>query len=146
MSSFKGQYNYTLDSKGRLNIPSKFRKSISPEANETFVMTMGLETCLFVYPLDEWNKIEERLRNLPMTQKNNRLFVRMMLSNAAESQLDKQGRISIPSNLVKIAKIEKDILIIGTLERIEFWNPDVFQRYLDEAGDSFENIAENIMF
>ena len=146
MSSFKGQFRYSLDAKGRLNIPSKFRKSLSPEANETFVMTLGLETCLFVYPLDEWNKIEERLRNLPMTQKNNRLFIRMMLSNAAESQLDKQGRISIPSNLLSIAKIEKDVLIIGTLERIEFWNPDVFQNYMDGAGDSYENIAENIMF
>ena len=146
MSSFKGQYKYTLDSKGRLNIPSKLRKSISPEANETFVITRGLETCLFVYPLDEWNRIEEKLRNLPMTQKNNRLFVRLMLSNASESQLDKQGRISIPANLLNIARIEKDVLIIGTLERIEFWNPDIFQKYIDEAGESYENIAENIMF
>jgi len=81
-----------------------------------------------------------------MTQRNNRLFVRLMLSNASESQLDKQGRISIPSNLLKIAKIEKDVLIIGTLERIEFWNPDVFQSYMDEAGESYESIAENIIF
>ena len=144
MSSFKGQYKYTIDSKGRINIPAKFRKAISPIANETFVMTRGFDGCIDVYPLDEWNNIEERLRKLSKTQKDKRRFVRMLFMNASESQLDKQGRISIPQYLIDLAKIDKEILILGTLDKLEIWNPEKYEEYLRIDNQSYEDLADEI--
>ncbi len=145
MSSFKGLYQYSLDSKGRVNIPAKFRKAMAPESQETFVITRGLEGCLFVYPLDEWNRIEKKLRNLSMTQKSNRLFVRMLTSHAAEASYDRQGRIAIPPYLAELARIEKDVLIIGALERIEIWSPKVYDEYISGSPETFESVAEKII-
>ena len=144
MSTFKGQFRYTIDTKGRINIPAKFRKTISPDANETFVITRGLEDCIYAYPLDEWNKIEEKLRQLSANQKDNRLFIRMTTSYASESQFDKQGRIAIPLYLIDLAKIKKDILIIGTLNKLEIWNPETYEEYVKNNGKSYEELAENI--
>lgn len=146
MSSFKGQYTYTIDQKGRANIPAKFRKSISEKANQTFVITQGLETCLFAYPLDEWEKIEEKLRTLSMMKKSTRLFIRMIMSNASESRFDKQGRIAIPQNLIKFAQIEKEVLIIGSLDKLEIWNPKIYDEYISEAKQTYEELAETIIF
>ncbi len=144
MSTFKGQFRYTLDKKGRINIPAKFRKAISPDANEKFVITRGLEDCIYAYPLDEWNKIEEKLRQLSTNQKDNRLFIRMTTSYASESQFDKQGRIAIPPYLIDLAKIKKDILIIGTLNKLEIWNPETYEEYIKNNRKSYEELAENI--
>ena len=144
MSSFKGQFKYTIDSKGRINIPAKFRKAVSPESNETFVITRGLENCIYVYPLDEWNKIEKKLRQLSTNQKDNRLFIRMMTSFASESQLDRQGRIAIPQYLIDLVKINKEILIIGTLDKLEIWSPEIYDKYLKENDQSYESLAEKI--
>ncbi len=146
MSSFKGQFHYTLDTKGRLNIPAKFRRSLAPEASETFVTIRGFDPCLFLYPLDEWNKFEEKLRQLTANKKHNRLFIRMITSNASEDRCDKQGRIIIPSELLKVAQIERDVLILGVLDRIEVWNPQIYQETLDASGENYEDIAENIIF
>ncbi len=146
MSSFKGQYKFTLDAKGRLNIPAKFRKALTPEANDSFVIVRGMDNCLFAYPLDEWKEKEKRLRNLSSTQAGNRRFIRMLTANASESQFDKQGRIAIPSNLIELAGIEKEILIIGTLDKLELWNPNTFEKYLDDSPDTFESLAEEIIF
>jgi len=146
MSSFKGQYQYSLDDKGRVNIPAKFRKALPPEANETFMVTRGLEQCLFVYPLDEWKKIEDKLRGLSMTQKNHRLFVRMMTAHASEGQFDKQGRIPIPAPLLQIAGIQKEVIIIGALDHIEIWATHIFMDYIEKSSESYEQIAETIMF
>ena len=146
MSSFKGQFHYTLDAKGRLNIPAKFRRTLSPEANETFVVIRWFDPCLALFPLDEWKKYEEKLRQLSTNKKQNRRFLRMITSNASEDRCDKQGRITIPGELLKTASIERETLIIGVLEKIEIWNPDLYQKHLDEFGDSYEDIAENILF
>ncbi len=146
MSSFKGQFHYTLDTKGRLNIPAKFRRSLTPEASETFVTIRGFDSCLFLYPLDEWNKFEEKLRQLKTNKKHNRLFIRMITSNASEDRCDKQGRIIIPPELLKVAQIERDVLILGVLDRIEVWNPQIYQETLDASGENYEDIAENIIF
>ena len=145
MSSFKGLYQYSLDSKGRVNIPARFRKVLCPEAQETFVITRGLEGCLFVYPLDEWNRIEKKLKNLSMTQKDNRLFVRLLISHATEVAYDRQGRIAVPAYLAEIARIEKDVLIIGALDRIEIWSPKVYDEYISESPETFESVAEKII-
>ncbi len=144
MSSFKGQFRYTIDSKGRINIPAKFRKAISPEANETFVITRGMENCIYVFPLDEWNKTEEKLRRLSTNRKDIRLFIRMTTSYASESQFDKQGRIAIPQYLIDLVKIKKEILIIGTLDKLEIWNPELYEEYLKSSEQSYENLAEKI--
>src|SRR5438876_11698288 len=108
MSSFKGSYLFSVDEKGRLNLPSKLRKYISPESNETFVITRGFEKCLFVYPVDEWNKLEDNLRNLSSYDPEHRRFIRAILELAAESQLDAQARLSIPQELRDYASIENE--------------------------------------
>jgi MraZ protein len=145
MSSFKGSHDYSVDSKGRINIPARLRKYVSPEANDTFIVTRGYEKCLFVYPLDEWNKLEQSIRDLSPTNPQHRFFMRTLLELATESQLDGQSRITIPKELLQFAGIENDVLILGVLERIELWNPRIYQEYLKAQADSYENVAQNVL-
>ncbi len=145
MSGFKGEYRYQIDSKGRLALPAKLRRSVSPEANETFTVTRGLEQCLFVYPADEWNKIEDRVRNLNAFQADTRFFVRTLFSWANDSTLDGQARLTIAPKLIDWAKLNGEVLIIGALDKIELWNPEVFEAYLNAQSQSYETIAESIM-
>lgn len=145
MSSFKGSYNYSVDSKGRINIPSRLRKYVSPEANDTFIVTRGYEKCLFAYPLDEWNKLEQSIRDLSPTNPKHRFFMRTLLELATESQLDGQSRITIPKELLQFAGIENDVLILGVLERIELWNPTIFSEYQKTQAESYENVAQNVL-
>ncbi len=146
MSSFKGQFRYTLDAKGRLNVPAKIRRRITGDAEETFVIFRGFDPCLFVYPLDEWKKFEEKLRKLTFQKKLNRRFLRSITSQASEDTCDKQGRITIPTELLEIARIKKDVMIIGVLDRFEIWDPEVYEKYLDESDDSYEDMTEMVMF
>ncbi len=145
MSSFKGSHLYSVDNKGRINLPAKLRKYVSPEANDTFVITRGFEKCLFVYPLDEWNTLEQRLRELSSYNPQDRLFMRELLGNATESQLDGQARISIPQQLLSYAGIKDDVLIIGALDKIELWNTKVYEEYLTAQSESYESIAAKVM-
>lgn len=145
MSSFKGRYSYSVDNKGRINIPAKLRKSLTPEANDTFVLTRGFEQCLFAYPLDEWNKLEQSIRGLSPSNPQHRFFVRTLLQWATEVQLDGQARIIIPQDLLKFAGIENEVLILGVLERIEIWNPKVYEEYLMTQPTSYEAVAEIVL-
>ena len=145
MSSFKGSYEHSVDSKGRINIPARLRKYVSPEANDTFVVTRGYEQCLFVYPLDEWNKLEQSIRQLSTTNPKHRFFMRALLERAMESQLDGQSRITIPKELLQFAAIENEVLILGVLERIETWNPKIYQEYQKDQADSYENVAQTVL-
>ncbi len=145
MSSFKGSYGYSVDSKGRINIPARLRKYVSPEANDTFIVTRGYEKCLFVYPLDEWNKLEQSIRELTTTNPKHRFFMRTLLEKATESQLDGQSRITIPKELLQFAAIENEVLILGVLERIEVWNPAVYQEYQKAQAESYENVAQTVL-
>jgi len=145
MSSFKGSYEYSVDSKGRINIPAKLRKYVSPDANDTFVTTRGFEQCLFVYPLDEWNKLEQSIRQLSASNPKDRFFTRTLLQYATECQLDGQARITIPKELLQFALIESEVLILGVLERMELWNPKVFQKYLGSQADTYENVAQTVL-
>ncbi|CUS87618.1 MraZ protein [Candidatus Kryptobacter tengchongensis] len=145
MSSFKGSYIYAVDEKGRVSIPARMRKYLSPEANETFVITRGTETCLFLFPLDEWEKLEKRLKELNTFNPQHRLLVRILLMWAVEVTLDNQSRIMIPKNLLEFAKIDKEALIIGALDRIEIWNPEVFNEYVNTQPESYESIAEKVL-
>ncbi len=145
MSSFKGSYTYSVDDKGRVSLPAKMRKCVSPEANVTFIITRGFEKCLFVYPNDEWGKIEANLRSLSSYDPEHRRFVRTFLEPAVESQFDVQFRLSIPQELREYANIQGEVRIIGALERIELWNPQMYEEYKSNQSESYETIAAKVM-
>ncbi len=145
MSSFKGSYDYSVDNKGRINIPARLRKYISPEANDTFIVTRGYEQCLYVYPLDEWNKVEENIRQLSSTNPKHRFFMRTLLERATESQLDGQFRITIPKELLQFAGIDNEVFIIGVLEHIEIWNPLTYADYQKTQAESYESVAQTVL-
>lgn len=137
---FIGEYQHSLDNKGRLIIPSKFREGLG----EKFVLTKGLDNCLFVYPLEEWYSFEERLKTLPLTSKDARAFVRFFFSGAAECELDKQGRILLPLNLREYSDIGKDAVIIGVSTRVEIWSVDEWNRYNGDTITGYDKIAERM--
>jgi MraZ protein len=136
---------YSVDDKGRVSLPAKLRKYVSPDANDTFVVTRGFEQCLFVFPIDEWNKLESNLRGLSPYDPEHRRFIRAILELAQESQLDTQQRISIPPELRDYADIQNEVRIIGTLDKIELWNPKIYEEYKISQPESYENIAAKIM-
>ena len=135
---FMGQYNHTIDAKGRLIIPSKFREALGDE----FVVTKGLDGCLFVYDNKEWAAFEEKLKSLPLTNKDARQFVRFFLAGAALAEVDKQGRILLPAVLREFAALEKEVVLIGVASRVEIWSKE---RWENEASyDDVEEIAEHM--
>lgn len=138
---FMGEYHHTLDAKGRLIVPARFRDGLG----ETFVVTRGLDHCLFAYPMDEWKSVEEKLRALPLTKADARSFVRFFFSGAIECELDKQGRIMVPQNLREYAKIDKDVVAVGVSTRVELWSAERWTEYVEDASESFEEIAESIV-
>ena len=135
---FKGEYNHTIDEKGRLIIPAKFREELGNE----FVVTRGLDGCLFGYNNSEWEVFEGKLRALPLTNKDARAFQRYMLTGAASVEIDKQGRILLPQSLRTFAGLEKDVVLIGVAGRIEIWNKDIYEKA--SAVDDMEEIAEKM--
>ena len=135
---FMGEYNHTIDAKGRLIVPSKFRESLG----DTFVVTKGLDGCLFVYDNEEWTAFEEKLKALPITNKEARQFVRFFLAGAAEVEVDKQGRILVPNILREFAQISKDVVLIGVASRIEIWSKERFDGMA--AYEDMDEIAEHM--
>ena len=132
------EYSHTIDTKGRLIIPSRFREELKNE----FIVTKGLDGCLFVFSQNEWNNFEEKLKSLPLSDKNARNFVRFFLSGATECEIDKQGRFLIPANLRISAKLEKDAMIIGVGTRLEIWDKATWQKC--DENISADEIAENM--
>lgn len=135
---FIGEYEHSVDAKGRVIMPAKLRDDIG----EKFVLTKGLDGCLFAYSQTEWLNFEEKLKTLPLTNKNARDFVRFFLSGAIECEIDKQGRFLIPSNLREYSKLDKEIVILGVGTRIEIWNKDAWKN--GEQNISADEIAENM--
>lgn len=135
---FMGEYNHTIDAKGRLIIPSKFRETLG----DTFVVTKGLDGCLFVYDNEEWSIFEEKLKSLPITNKEARQFVRFFLAGAAEVEVDKQGRILVPNVLREFAELNKDVVLIGVASRIEIWSKERFDGMA--AYEDMDEIAEHM--
>ncbi len=135
-----GEFQHNVDAKGRLIVPAKYRELLG----EQFVITRGLDQCLFGYPMAEWNKIEEKLKEMPVTKKDARAFTRFFFSGAQEMELDKQGRVNIPATLLSYAKIEKECVILGVSNRFEIWAKDAWEAYFAESEDSFNEIAENL--
>ena len=137
---FIGEYHHNIDEKGRLIIPNKYREELGNE----FIITRGLENCLFVYSLDKWNQITEKLEKLPFTKKDARNFSRFFLSGAAICEADKQGRVLITSPLVKYANLSTKCTIIGVNDRLEIWDEDTFNNFLETSNEEFSDIAENL--
>lgn len=135
-----GEYEHSLDTKGRLILPSKLREDIG----EKFVITKGLDGCLFGFSKNEWTNFEEKLKTLPLINKNARDFVRFFLSGAVEAEIDKQGRFLIPSNLRSYASLDKEVVITGVGTRIEIWDKESWNKYNSEENLSAETIAENM--
>lgn len=135
---FMGQYNHTIDTKGRLIIPSKFRDLLGEE----FIVTKGLDGCLFVFPKNEWQIIEEKLRTLPLNNKSARKFIRFLVSGATTCELDKQGRILLPQVLRDFARLEKDVVLAGNLNRVEIWNGANWAE--SNAYDDMDDIADSM--
>ena len=137
---FIGEYQHTLDPKNRVIMPSKFREKLG----DSFVMTKGLDNCLFIYSSTEWSIVEEKLKSLPMTNKDARAFVRFFFAGACECDLDKQGRILMPNNLKDYAKIDKELVIIGVSTRIEIWSREEWNKFNSDANISYEDVAEKM--
>jgi len=135
-----GEYEHSLDVKGRLIMPAKLREDI----DEKFIITKGLDGCLFGFSLSEWTNFEEKLKSLPLTNKNARDFVRFFLSGAVECEIDKQGRFLVASNLREYASMEKEVVIIGVGTRIEFWSKDKWNQYNSSDNISADTLAENM--
>lgn len=138
---FMGEHHHNIDDKGRMIIPAKFRE----ELGSTFVVTRGMDKCLFVYPESEWKQLEQKLKTLPFTKKDARAFTRFFFSGATECELDKQGRVNIASTLRSYAALEKECVVIGVSNRVEIWSKDVWQDYFEESEESFAEIAEGIV-
>ena len=135
---FMGEYNHTIDAKGRLIIPSNFREALGSE----FVLTKGLDGCLFVFPMKEWEAFEEKLRSLPLIDKNARKFSRFFLAGASTCELDKQGRILVPGTLREFAQMDKEVVLTGMLDRIEVWSKE--QWLENNAYDDMDDIAQSM--
>ncbi|WZL74730.1 division/cell wall cluster transcriptional repressor MraZ [Clostridiaceae bacterium 35-E11] len=137
---FIGEYLHTIDTKGRVIIPSKFRD----ELGSKFIVTKGLDNCLFVYPQEEWKNFENKLKQLPLTSRDARAFVRLFFSGAIECELDKQGRITISQTLREHGKMNKDVVIIGVSTRVEIWGKEEWDHYNETADLSYDDIAEKM--
>lgn len=138
---FTGEYQHTLDEKGRVIVPARLRD----ELGERFMITRGLDQCLFIYTMEEWQKIEQKLKALPFTRSDARAFTRLFFSGAAELESDRQGRALIPQNLREYAGIEKDVMIIGVSNRVEVWCEQAWKKYCSEANENFEKVAEKLV-
>ncbi|MDX1548412.1 MAG: division/cell wall cluster transcriptional repressor MraZ [Rhodothermales bacterium] len=145
MPGFKGQAEYSVDSKGRVAIPAKMRNAMNPEAKGTFTVTRGFEKCIFLYPLDRWLEMEGEIGNLSTYDREARAFTRRIMMWADEVSLDGQGRIGLPKPLVDYAGITDRALILGAYDRIEIWDPEAFDAYLNEEPADYETLAERVM-
>ena len=135
-----GEYEHTIDSKGRISMPAKLRKDMG----DTFILTKGLDGCLFAFSQEEWLNFETKLKSLPLSDKNARNFVRFFLSGATVCEFDKQGRINLPSSLICYAGIKKECTIIGVNDRLEIWATDKFDNLIDSNMDKISEVAENL--
>ncbi|MEW6771370.1 MAG: division/cell wall cluster transcriptional repressor MraZ [Bacillota bacterium] len=138
---FIGEFTHALDAKNRLFIPARFREGLG----ERFIVTKGLDRCLFGFPLAEWGKLEKRLYRLPFARADARAFARLFFSGAAELEVDKQGRVLLPANLREYAGLVKDVVILGVSTRVEFWAQEEWECYSAQTQAAYEEIAEKIV-
>ena len=148
--SFTGEYHNSLDTKNRLNIPAKFRKVLDPVNDRTFVITRGFDNCLVLYPLEVWSRVEEQLSKLSSIRGRHRSFVRSVTRYATSVQYDGQGRIQIPESLLGYSGIKKEVAVIGMINKIELWDPNIISKIdateADLDDNSFDDLANEINF
>ncbi|HEY4537518.1 MAG TPA: division/cell wall cluster transcriptional repressor MraZ [Erysipelothrix sp.] len=137
---FMGEYRHKIDTKGRLIIPADFRD----ELQDKMVVTKGLDGCLAIYTMEQWQEEYEKLKQLPTTNRKARMYVHMIMAKAAQCELDAHNRIRIPAHLVKEAELEKDCVIVGVSDHVEIWNEEKWDAYYDVASENFEDIAESL--
>jgi MraZ protein len=138
---FLGEYQHSIDDKGRIIIPAKFREALGTD----FIVTRGLDSCLFVYPRTEWTQLEQKIKALPSMAANARAFSRLLFAGASECEWDKQGRVNVPNHLREFAKLEKDCTVIGVSTRVEIWDKSLWEEYSRQSQDSFNEIAEKLV-
>lgn len=136
-----GEFQHNLDSKGRLIIPSKFREDLG----ERFIVTRGLDGCLFGYPMESWSLLESKLRELPLAKKETRAFTRFFYSGATECELDKQGRANIPQHLRDYANLDKECFVVGVSTRFEIWSAEKWNDFSKATSEIFDDIAEDML-
>ena len=145
--TFTGQYSFNIDSKNRINIPAPLRKQFSNKDKKTFVVTRGIDSCAWIYPITEWKKIQSELQQLSSLSKTNRIFLRNHLRHANILKYDSQGRFVLPKSLIEYASIKKDITIIGVLNKIEIWNTKLLNEIdkSDNINDqSYDQLSERV--
>lgn len=140
INMFTGEYHHSVDEKGRLVLPAKYRN----ELGEKFVITRGIEHCLYVYSIDSWNDITNKLNSLPFTKKDAREFTRFFLSGATVAEFDSQGRVNITSPQLSYADIEKECVVVGVGNRLEIWAVENWNTFMDSAFKNMSDIAENL--
>ena len=149
LNTFTGEFSYTVDTKGRVNIPAKFRKVLSADNEDTFVITRGMDPCVWVYPIVIWQNIENDLKNLSSLSAINRTFVRNTARYATPLTYDRQGRIQLTTNLINYAGLDKTTLIIGMVNKIEIWNPErlkeIDKKNMKIDSTAYDDLAEKII-
>ncbi|HEY8347132.1 MAG TPA: division/cell wall cluster transcriptional repressor MraZ [Symbiobacteriaceae bacterium] len=138
---FMGEFQHSVDAKGRLIIPAKFREGLG----DRFVATKGLENCLFLFPMAEWESLSEKLRSLPLASGAARAFTRLFFSGATECEVDQQGRILLPANLRQYAGIEREVVIVGVSNRVEIWSKPAWEDYCRKAEAAYAETAEKLL-
>jgi MraZ protein len=138
---FMGEFHHSVDDKGRMIVPAKFRENLG----SSFVLTRGLDQCIFAYPKAEWTQLEQKLKALPFTKADARAFTRFFFSGACEVDIDKQGRIVLPSNLRTFANLTKECVVLGVSSRVEIWDQSIWESYYAKSEESFNEIAESIV-
>jgi len=118
---------------------------MAAEANDTFVMTRGINNCIDLYPLDQWQEIEKKLEGLNSFDQKDQRFIRMILQHANEDTMDSQSRVLVPQALLKYANIEKEVLVLGSLKKIELWNPQSYEEYINNDSDGYDQLAAEVM-
>lgn len=145
MPAFSGKYYYTLDPKGRIIVPAPFREIISSNYNpKLYIVNAAFDTCLLIYPQEEWNRLEEKVRQLPRMQEEVRFFMRRVIASAQEVELDKQGRILIPATLREDAGLGSDIVVVGQIEKIELWDRKEWDLVVDPANINRRDAEEKL--
>lgn len=146
MPSFKGEYTHSIDSKGRVSFPAKLRQAVNPEANNSFTILRGVEKCLYLYPQDKWQHVEEQLAGINSHSRKGRIVLRNFLRSAHDINLDKQNRIPLPSQLTEWIELTDSVTFIGTMNRIELWNPDHLKKADEDiTEETYEELFEEVM-
>ena len=141
---FRGRFEHTIDSKGRVSIPAKFRELLGEKYDDRLIITTGLDPCLVAYPFEEWLKMEEKVSSMSMVKKEVKAFQRVFISRAAECLIDKLGRVLIPPNLRSHAQLEKDVVFAGMLKKFEIWSKERFFEVIRKAEENFEEMGETL--